>query len=259
MNPNVSNQPIAPRASTRLTHADLLQLKRWNTPTIYNGWEQITRADPARDGFNLEETHDFMPQMGPMIGFAVTVVIQPGAGKHRLEQPRAWSDYRRYVAEAPGPKIVVVQDLDKPHTFGSFWGEVNINVHQALGCIGTITDGAVRSLNTLREHSFKSIARRACVGRGHVWPVQWGCEVNVFGTTISPDQLIHADEHGFLALPPEDEHALLEATKFIDALESRTVIAEANNVPARDLTGIGERLEEAFELFERAVARKFGK
>ncbi len=26
-----------------LTHSQLLQLKRWNTPTIYNGWELITQ------------------------------------------------------------------------------------------------------------------------------------------------------------------------------------------------------------------------
>jgi 4-hydroxy-4-methyl-2-oxoglutarate aldolase len=58
-----------------LSHQDLLMLKRWNTPTIYNGWEQITEQDIARDAFNLEETKDFMPQMGPMVGYAVTVVI----------------------------------------------------------------------------------------------------------------------------------------------------------------------------------------
>jgi len=30
-----------------LTRADLLQLRRWNTPTIYNGWEHITKRNPA--------------------------------------------------------------------------------------------------------------------------------------------------------------------------------------------------------------------
>ncbi len=55
-----------------LSHAELLELKRWNTPTIYNGWEQITKHDIAADGFNLEEIRDFMPQMGPMVGYAVT-------------------------------------------------------------------------------------------------------------------------------------------------------------------------------------------
>ena len=71
-----------------LSHSDLLKLKRWNTPTIYNGWEQITKRDNARAGFNLEETRDFMPQMGPMVGYAVTVVIQPSNPSHKKKWSR---------------------------------------------------------------------------------------------------------------------------------------------------------------------------
>ncbi len=83
---------------TRLTHSELLQLKRWNTPTIYNGWEQVTAGDIARDAFNIEETRDFMPQMGPMVGYAITVVIEPSQKSHRTSKPNAWHDYRDYVA-----------------------------------------------------------------------------------------------------------------------------------------------------------------
>src|SRR3954463_7852005 len=116
-----------PSSTPRLSHADLLQLKRWNTPTIYNGWEQITARDASRDGINLEETRDFMPQMGPMIGYAVTVVIEPSKPEHRKANPNSGAEYMEYLASVPGPKIVVVQDLDKPATIGSFWGEVNSN------------------------------------------------------------------------------------------------------------------------------------
>ena len=90
-----------------LSHADLLQLKRWNTPTIYNGWEQITRHDRTRDAINLEETRDFMPQMGPMVGYAVTLVVEPSNAAHKAVAT-AWSDYRRAVAAVSGPKVVVV-------------------------------------------------------------------------------------------------------------------------------------------------------
>ena len=69
-----------------LSDAELLELKRWNTPTIYNGWEQITRHDAGKDGFNLEEVRDFMPQMGPMVGYAVTLVIEPSNPRHRQER-----------------------------------------------------------------------------------------------------------------------------------------------------------------------------
>src|SRR4026207_167876 len=100
-----------PNAS--LPHGDLLQLKRWNTPTIYNGWEQITKADATRDAFNLEECHDFMPQMGPMVGYAVTVVVEPSKLSHKTTNPNASAQYRFYLANMSGPKIVVVQDLDK--------------------------------------------------------------------------------------------------------------------------------------------------
>jgi regulator of RNase E activity RraA len=141
-----------------LKHADLLKLKQWNTPTIYNGWEQITGSDAGRDGFNLEETIDFMPQMGAMAGYAVTVVIEPGNPGHRENNPDARSQYREYIASAPGPKIVVVQDLDKPHNYGSFWGEVNSNIHRALGCIGTITDGSIRDVDEMFNAGFKALA-----------------------------------------------------------------------------------------------------
>ena len=72
-----------------LSHTQLLQLKRWNTPTIYNGWEQITSRDNAHDGFNLEETHDFMPQMGPMVGYAVTVCDRTVAAEAQ-RSPALW-------------------------------------------------------------------------------------------------------------------------------------------------------------------------
>jgi hypothetical protein len=124
------------QTGSKLPQGDLLQLKRWNTPTIYNGWEQISKQDRARDAFNLEEVRDFMPQMGPMAGYAVNVVIEPSNPAHQKNGARQRSDYRRYIGTVSGPKIVVVQDLDKPRTVGAFWGEVNSNNHRALGCRG---------------------------------------------------------------------------------------------------------------------------
>jgi regulator of RNase E activity RraA len=215
--------------SDRLTHGELLQLKRWNTPTIYNGWEQLTRHNAGRDAFNLEETRDFMPQMGPMVGYAVTVVIQPGNRKHRDANPNGWGEYRRFVASLPGPKIVVVQDLDKPHVIGAFWGEVNSNIHRALGCVGTITDGAIRDLDEMNNAGFKAIARRLCVGHAFSHPVRWNCPVEVFGRRVEPGQLIHADKHGFLVVPFGDEANLLEAARFMDTNECETLIAAARD------------------------------
>ena len=243
--------------SRRLSFSELLELKRWNTPTIYNGWEQITRGDAAWDGFNPEETRDFMPQMGPMIGYAITVVIEPSNPAHRRTNPRAWSEYRSYVGSIPGPKIVVVQDLDKPRAHGAFWGEVNSSVHRALGCVGTITDGAIRDLDEMTSVGFKALARRLCVGHAYSTPVRWNCDVEVFGRTVSPGQLIHADKHGFLVVPPEDEECLLEAARFMDSNECRTTIAAAQSATGKTGAEVLAEFESAAQQFRENTRRRF--
>ncbi len=245
--------------SRTLTHSDLLELKRWNTPTIYNGWEQITKHDSAADAFNIEETRDFMPHMGPMVGYAVTVVCEPSNGAHSKNEPTGWSDYRRYVASVPGPKIVLVQDLDKPRVIGSFWGEVNSNTHRALGCVGTITDGAIRDVDEMCNAGFKALARRMCIGHAHSWPVRWGCEVEVFGRTIQPGQLIHADKHGFLAVPEDDHTELLEAARFMDSNECRTVIPAGRGGSGKSADEILADMDEAGRAFTEAARERFGK
>ncbi len=240
-----------------LSHSDLLQLKRWNTPTIYNGWEQITKRDSGADAFNLEETRDFMPQMGPMVGHAVTLVIQPGDASHRKARPTAGIEYRRYIASIPGPKIVVVQDLDTPHTFGSAWGEVSANMHRALGCVGTITDGAIRDVDEMTNAGFKALARRLSVGHAHVHPIRWNCEVEVFGRTVRPGELIHADKHGFIVIPPEEEPGLLEAVRFMDANECETVIPAARASAGLATEEILGNLEASIAQFSANVKARF--
>ena len=239
-----------------LNHADLLKLKRWNTPTIYNGWEQITKSDAAKEGFNLEETHDFMPQMGPMVGYAVTLVIEPSNPDHK-RKTNVWEEYRAYIASMPGPKIVVVQDLDKPSNYGSFWGEVNSNVHKALGCVGTITDGSIRDVDEMCNAGFKALARRLSVGHAHSTPVKWNCEVEVFGRKIKPGQLIHADKHGFLAIPEEDIEMLLDASIFMDNNECNTIIATARNTSGKSTTQILKELNKASIQFGKVLKDKF--
>ena len=241
----------------RLTHSELLELRRWNTPTIYNGWEQITQHDAGCDGFNLEEVTDFMPHMGAMVGYAVTVVCEPGNPQHPQALPNGWNDYRAYLASVPGPKIVVVQDLNKPNFVGSFWGEVNANVHRALGCVGTITDGCIRDVDEMCYAGFKALARRLCVGHAYSWPVRWGGEVEVAGRLVRPGQLIHADKHGFLVVPEEDESQLLEASRFMDSNECQTIIAAAREATGLPVPEIIQRLAAASSQFRTNAKARF--
>jgi 4-hydroxy-4-methyl-2-oxoglutarate aldolase len=201
-------------------------LASWSTPTIYNGWEVLTRAERLTLRLNRDPVTDYLPDAGPIVGTAVTLVIEPSNARWASELPDAWDAYRTYVASVPGPKVVVVQDLDGV-AIGSFWGEVNANVHRALGCVGTITDGAVRDIDEMRAVGFRPIARRLCVGHAYAQPVRWNVPVTVFGTEVRPGELIHADQHGFMVIPEEDREGLAEASAFLDAAERSTMIGAA--------------------------------
>ena len=241
-----------------LSHETLLMLKCWNTPTIYNGWEQNTKSDPAKDGFNMEPTKDYMQEMGPMVGYAVTTKIQPSKQDLVPDKPHAWSEYREYVASVEGPTTVVFQHCDKDNLVGAFWGEVNSNIHRVLGCVGTIIDRAIRDLDEMKNAGFKALARGMCVGHAYSVPVEWGGDVEVFGRSVKSGQLVHADKHGFLAIPPEDEEGLLEASIFMDKNECDTVICSARSNSGKTTRAMLDSINDARVEPNNAVYERFG-
>jgi 4-hydroxy-4-methyl-2-oxoglutarate aldolase len=137
------------------------------------------------------------------------------------------------------------------------WGEVSANIHRALGCVGTIVDGGVRDIDEMTNAGIKVIARRLCVGHAAVYPVRWNCEVEVFGRTIKPGQLIHADKHGFMAIPEEDEAGLLEAARFMDSNECNTVIPACRFSYGKPLQQISDDFGAAAAKFSENVKEKF--
>src|SRR5207249_5510561 len=121
----------------------------------------------------------------------------------------------------------------------------------------TITDGAIRDLDEMTDAGFKALARRLCVGHAYSCPVRWDCPVEVFGQTILPGQLIHADKHGFLAIPKEDEPRPLEASRSMDFNECHTLIGAARGCAGLSLEETLEQIEEAGQAFGNAVREKF--
>jgi regulator of RNase E activity RraA len=115
----------------------------------------------------------------------------------------------------------------------------------------------VRDLDEMTSAGFKALARRLCVGHAHVAPVRWNCEVEVFGTKVRPGQLIHADKHGFLAIPEGEEKRLLEAARFMDENECTSVIPAAFAAAGLTADEICQRIDEAATKFGAAVKTKF--
>src|SRR5690349_8570445 len=125
-----------------MTH-DLSVLTRYNTPTVANAIE-LFELRPRNEGFLRPGLKCLMPDMKPIAGFASTCTISSQAFESFGR--REVYDYWEHVESLPGPRIAVVHDEDPYPAAGCFWGEVNANVHRALGCIGTVIDGAIRDV-----------------------------------------------------------------------------------------------------------------
>lgn len=178
--------------------SDVLEaLRRYDTPTMANAIETFD-IRPRDTGFASHEVRCMFPELGPMVGYAATATIRArGVGPD--EQSPLWA----HVESVPGPRVVVVQDLDDPPAHGSLWGEVNANVFHALGCLGVVTDGCVRDLKEARELGFHFFARAAGVSHAYVRVESAGVPVTVGGLDVKPGDLLHADQHGVLLIPLE--------------------------------------------------------
>jgi regulator of RNase E activity RraA len=205
----------------RLTDAELAALRALNTPTVANAIERFNvRARHA--GFTGPEIRCLFPEMAPIVGYAATAKIvaeQPASGGRTPTR----HDYWDAILRVPAPRIAVVQDLDQPVAIGSFWGEVNANIHRALGCLGTITNGGVRDLDEVRALGFQMLASAAIVSHAYVHLVEWETPVKIAGLWVNPGDLIHADQHGAIVIPHEIAREVPAAAEEVERIERRII------------------------------------
>ena len=172
-------------------------LKRFDSPTLSNAIETFA-IRPRDEGYMSMDIRCMFPELGPMVGYAATATIR-ARGPAQGDQTALY----QHVRDVPGPRVVVVQDLDDPPGCGSLWGEVNATIFGALGCAGCVTDGCVRDLNEARAMGFQFFARGPGVSHAYVRVENAGQPVTVGGLRVSPADLIHADQHGVLLIPRE--------------------------------------------------------
>ena len=172
-------------------------LRRYDTPTLANAIEEFD-IRPRDEGFASMDVRCMFPELGVMVGYAATATIR-ARGRGHGDQSPLWQHVRQVAA----PRVVVVQDLDEPPAHGALWGEVNATVCQALGCVGAVTDGSVRDLDEVRGMGFHFFARGPSVSHAYVRVESVGEPVRLGGLTVSPGDLIHADQHGVLLVPAE--------------------------------------------------------
>jgi len=197
-----------------LSREELESLRRWSTCAISNGIE-LFNIRPRNEGFMLPEIKCIFPELGAMIGYAVTAVISADSPEGRRIQP---SDWWEMILRIPEPRVIVIHDIDRP-VVGSFWGEVNANIHRALGCVGTVTDSSVRDLDEVREMGFHFFSSCVTVSHAYVHLVEIGIPVKVGGLVVKPGDLILGDKHGVISIPLEIARDVPKAAQVVEEWE----------------------------------------
>ena len=204
--------------SEYLSREELEELRRWPTCATSNAIE-LFDIRPRNEGFMLPEIKCVFPELEPMIGYAVTGVISADSPEGpRIQPPDWWEE----VLKIPEPRVVVLHDIDDP-VVGSFWGEVQCNIHKALGCVGTVTDGSVRDLDEVREREFHFFSSCVSVSHAYVHLMEVGVPVKVGGLVVKPGDLIQGDKHGVISIPSEIARDVPKAAQLVEEWE-RTII-----------------------------------
>jgi 4-hydroxy-4-methyl-2-oxoglutarate aldolase len=192
----------SPRGLGSLTAQQLDALRSYDAPTVANAIETFNIRSHS-EGFMRPDIRCIFPEMGVMVGYAVTALIRAAKSPSEEEPKVDTFDWWDLIQKTPAPRVIVMEDLDDPPAVGSAWGEVQANIHRALGCVGVVTNGGVRDLNEVGALGFHFFAPHVVVSHAYARMLDFGKPVQVGGLTVHTGDLIHADRHGVQVLPLE--------------------------------------------------------
>jgi regulator of RNase E activity RraA len=206
-----------------VTESQFAFLRSIDTPTVCNLIE-IVAPERRGAGYTVAHLHCPFPDLAPMVGFAKTVTIRARDAVSGSSYMQKRMDYLDYVGAAPQPSVVLIQDLDEPTGYGAFWGEVQTNVHKALGCLGTVTNGSVRDIPAVAL-DFQMLAGSVSPSHAYVHVVDFGIPVTIHGMSTKSGDLIHADRHGAVIVPVDKIDPMRDALDGLMKQEARIIAA----------------------------------
>ncbi|MGH9684373.1 MAG: RraA family protein [Candidatus Acidiferrales bacterium] len=152
-------------------------------------------------GFANSSIRCMFDDLPPVVGYAATARIRgsqpPMGGRTYYDRTDWWN----YLLTIPAPRIVVIEDMDRPSGLGSLVGEVHANILRALGCVAFATNGAVRELPALHRIGIQCFAGNVAVSHSYAHIFEFGTAVEIGGLRVEPGDLLHGDRHGVLQIP----------------------------------------------------------
>ncbi|WP_170361151.1 RraA family protein [Ruegeria arenilitoris] len=229
-----------------MTPSLLTLLRKVDTPTVCNAIE-VAQGKRGFDGFSRGTMLCSAPSEPAIVGYARTAMIaavQPPSEAPEVIRERRMA-YYKYMAEGPAPSVAVIEDVDFPNCIGAYWGEINTTVHKGFGMSGALTNGVMRDLGDLPQ-GFPVVAGSVGPSHGFVHVRAVDTPVSIFGLSVNPGDLIHADRHGALVIPEDVVDQLEDAIQKL--LSTERIVLDAAAQPGFDYNAF----QSAWEKFEKS-------
>ena len=158
-----------------------------------------------------------------MVGYAATARLRSGEPPIGGGSFHDRADFWNSILKIPAPRILILEDMDKPPGRGAFVGDMHAAILKALGCIGYLTNGAVRELPAVHAMGVQLFAGSVAVSHAYAHIFDFGATVRVGGMEVHPGDLLHGDRHGVLTVPMEFATKIPDVAARLQRVE-RTVI-----------------------------------
>ncbi|HTW58619.1 MAG TPA: RraA family protein [Terriglobales bacterium] len=221
----------------QLTLEDLDSLRRFDTCMIANAVERFN-VRLRNTGFTDANIRCIFEDAPPMLGYAVTARLRSGEPPIGGGTFHDRTDFWNTLLETPAPRILVLEDMDRPPGRGAFIGDTHAAILKALGCVGYVTNGAVREVLAVRTSGLQMFAGSLAVSHAYAHIFDVGAQINVGGLEIRPGDLLHGDRHGVLTIPAQIAAKVSEVAEKLQASERKVV--EFCRSSAFSVTKLGE-------------------
>jgi 4-hydroxy-4-methyl-2-oxoglutarate aldolase len=190
------------RVAPLLTEEELDTLRQFDTCTVADAIESF-HVRLCNTGFADASVRCMFPDAPPMVGYAATARLRSGEPPIVGGTFRDRADFWNSILEVPTPRILVLEDMDDPPGRGAFVGDMHAAILKALGCVGYLTNGAVRELPSVRTMGILLFAGSVAVSHAYAHIFEIGAVISVGGMEVRPGDLLHGDRHGVLTVPAE--------------------------------------------------------
>ena len=188
------------------------ELKKIDTPTICNALELLD-SNCQKDGYTKKHFICLNKNLKPIIGFARTAKIESNLKKGIKNTSEETANYYKYMNTENIPKICLIEDINKKPT-GSFWGEVQTNIHKKIGFEGVITNGAMRDIDQIAKN-FQILSGLILPSHAFIKLKNLGRRIRINNQYFEHNDIIHADQHGAVKIPYKHLFNLPKAIKQI--------------------------------------------